>query len=124
MRQAGRLLCPEAAALVQMWRLTPKSTLPLPHDDSKVILTEHLIFDQRNRTGGAKSYARMWPKLRVYPGGRNFLYQWGWRITGGVTARCCSPLASQPSLTSAPSVSVLLCGFVSCSSDVCFPEAG
>lgn len=76
------LLRPGAAALVQMWRLTLKSTLPLPRDNSKVILTEHLIFDQRNRTGGAKSYARMWPKLRVYPGGRNFLYQWGWRIIG------------------------------------------
>ena len=84
--------------------------LPLPCDNSKVILTEHLIFDQRNRTGGGKSDTRMWPKLRVYPGGRIF-----------GTSRGGGAWLSQPSLTGALSVSVLRRGSVSCSSDARFP---
>lgn len=44
-----------------------KPALPLPRDGSQVILTEHLIFGQRNRTVG-RLYARMWPTLRVCPG--------------------------------------------------------
>lgn len=69
-----------------------KPTLPLPHDDSQVILTEHLIFDQRNGTGGAKVYTRMWPTLRVCPGAEILCTSGGGGSSGRVTAPCFSPL--------------------------------
>lgn len=53
--------------------------LPLPCDNSRALLTEHLLFDQRNRTGGGKSDTRMWPKLSLSRR-QNFWYQQGWRI--------------------------------------------
>lgn len=47
------------------------STLPSPRGDSKMILPEHFVFDQKGRTDGREWNVKIWSNLEVYAKGEN-----------------------------------------------------